>query len=54
MTLDQCWEVCETWYQGRLELDYVRPPLERFQAILRRAGLAGDAWSLSPPKVVDG
>lgn len=49
MTLDQCWTVSETWYEGRLELDYERPPLEHFQALLRSVQLEGDAWSLTPP-----
>jgi hypothetical protein len=49
MTLDQCWALSETWYEGRLDLDYLRPPLEHFQQLLSRAGLVGEAWSLSPP-----
>jgi hypothetical protein len=49
MTLDQCWAISETWYAGRLDLDYQRPPLDHFQRLLREARLVGDAWSLSPP-----
>jgi hypothetical protein len=48
MTLDQCWSISETWYEGRLDLDFERPPVDHFQALLRDAGLVGDAWSLSP------
>ena len=48
MTLDQCWSISETWYEGRLDVDYERPPVAHFQALLGAAGLAGDAWSLSP------
>jgi len=50
MTLDQCWHISETWYSGRLDLGYQRPPLDHFQRVLGRAGLIGDAWSLSPPR----
>ncbi len=49
MTLDQCWALSEAWYERRLELDYERPPLEHFQALLRSVQLEGDAWSLTPP-----
>lgn len=49
MRLDQCWGLCERWYAGRLELDYRRPPGDHFQRLLREAGLAGEAWSLTPP-----
>jgi hypothetical protein len=49
MTIDQCWAVSETWYEGRLDLGYLRPPLQRFQDILTSAGLRGDAWSLFGP-----
>ena len=48
MTLDQCWSISETWYEGRLDVDYERPPADHFQALLRGAGLVGDTWSLSP------
>jgi|GraSoi2013_100cm_1033763.scaffolds.fasta_scaffold199513_1 hypothetical protein len=51
MSLDQCWQVSETWYAGRLDLGYQRPALDDFQSLLRRAGLAGDAWSLRAPAV---
>jgi hypothetical protein len=50
MTLDQCWTISETWYAGRLDVDYQRPPLDHFQRLLREAGLVGEAWSLSPPR----
>jgi len=46
MTLDQCWSVSETWYAGRLAMNYQRMPLEHFQSLLREVGLVGDAWSL--------
>jgi hypothetical protein len=49
MTLDQCWQVSETWYAGRLDLGYQRPALDSFQSLLRGAGLTGDAWSLTVP-----
>ena len=48
MTLDQCWALSETWYEGRLDLDYQRPPHEHFQGLLRSVGLEGDTWSLTP------
>ena len=50
MTLDQCWAISETWYEGRLDLDYERPPLEHFQGLLRRVGLVGHTWALAPPR----
>jgi hypothetical protein len=46
MTLDQCWSLSRTWYAGRLDLDYRRPGVEHFQALLGAAGLVGDAWAL--------
>jgi hypothetical protein len=49
MTLDQCWTLSETWYAGRLDRHYQRPPLDSFQELLRRAGLVGEAWSLTGP-----
>ena len=49
MALDQCWTLSETWYEGRLDVDYERPPLEHFQRLLGHAGLVGEAWSLAPP-----
>ena len=49
MTLDQCWRLSRTWYEGRLDLDYERRPLDQSQALLGAMGLTGDAWSLSPP-----
>ena len=54
MTLDQCWAISETWYAGRLDLNYQRPPLDHFQRVLGGAGLVGDAWSLSPPNTRHG
>lgn len=50
MTLDQCWAISETWYEGRLDLDYERPPLAHFQGLLRGVGLVGDTWALEPPR----
>lgn len=49
MTLDQCWRLSATWYAGRLDAGYERPPAEHFQRLLRGVGLAGDAWSLAAP-----
>jgi hypothetical protein len=49
MTLDQCWTLSRTWYEGRLDLDFERRPLERSQALLGAVGLTGEVWSLSPP-----
>ena len=49
MTLDQCWAISETWYAGRLDPDYQRPPIDHFKRLLQGAGLVGEAWSLSPP-----
>ena len=49
MTLDQCWTLSETWYAGRLDRHYQRPRLDSFQELLRRAGLVGEAWSLTKP-----
>ncbi len=50
MTLNQCWALSESWYSGRLDLGYQRPPLDHFQRLLQDAGLVGDAWALSPPR----
>jgi hypothetical protein len=50
MTLDQCWALSRTWYEGRLDLDFERRPLERSQALLGAVGLTGEAWSLTPPR----
>ncbi len=52
MTLDQCWAISETWYRGRLEPGYRRPPLDHFQSLLAGVGLVGDLWSLTPPPTV--
>jgi len=49
MTLDQCWRLSRTWYEGRLDLDYERRPVDQSQALLGAVGLTGDAWSLSSP-----
>jgi hypothetical protein len=49
MTLDQCWAISETWYAGRLDLGYQRPPVEHYQSLLAGVGLVGNAWSLTPP-----
>jgi hypothetical protein len=49
MTLDQCWRLSRNWYEGRLDVEYERRPVDHFQALLGAAGLTGDAWSLSPP-----
>jgi hypothetical protein len=49
MTLDQCWIISETWYAGRLDVDYRRPAIDHLQSLLRRAGLGGDVWSLVRP-----
>ncbi len=49
MTVEQCWALSETWYAGRLDLGYRRPPLDTFQSLLQGVGLVGDAWSLTPP-----
>jgi len=38
MTLDQCWAISETWYAGRLGLDYQRPPLDYFSDFYRGLG----------------
>ena len=46
MTLDECWALSETWYEGRLGRDYQRPPREHFQRLLLEAGLVGEAWAL--------
>lgn len=54
MTLNQCWALSETWYEGRLTMDYARPPIDHFQALLRAVGLVGDAWSLSPAPSSEG
>jgi len=51
MTLSQCWALSETWYRGRLDIGYQRPPLDHFQRLLQQAGLVGDAWALSPPRL---
>jgi hypothetical protein len=37
------------WYEGRLALDYQRPPGPHYQALVAAAGLTGEAWSLTPP-----
>jgi hypothetical protein len=50
MTLDQCWALSATWYAGRLELGYQRPPADHFQRLLHGVGLVGDAWALSLPR----
>jgi hypothetical protein len=47
MTLDQCWAISETWYEGRLEPSYAPPAVAERQAVLARAGLAGPEWSLA-------
>jgi hypothetical protein len=49
MTLDQCWALSASWYAGRLDIGYQRPPLDHFQRLLHGVGLVGDVWSLSPP-----
>jgi len=49
MTLDQCWRLSRTWYEGRLDLGYQRRPVDQSQALLGAVGLTGDAWSLSSP-----
>ena len=49
MTLDQCWRLSRTWYEGRLDLDYERRPVDQSQALLGAVGLTGEAWTLSPP-----
>jgi hypothetical protein len=54
MTVQQCWRLSRTWYEGRLELGYQRRPVERSQALLGEAGLTGEEWSLVPPKVAGG
>lgn len=54
MTVDQCWTLGRTWYEGRLELGYERRPVERSQALLGEVGLTGDVWSLQPPRVAGG
>jgi hypothetical protein len=47
MTLDQCWTLSDGWYAGRLDRHYQRPPLDRFQELLNRAGLVGEGWLLT-------
>jgi hypothetical protein len=49
MTIDQCVSLSETWYEGRLEPGYERPPLDHYQGLLRSVGLVGEAWALTPP-----
>lgn len=46
LSLDQCWQLARHWYQGRLELDWLRPSVERMEAIFAEVGLAGPFWSL--------
>jgi hypothetical protein len=46
MSLDQCWAISETWYEGRLELAYRPPGIAERQAVFVRAGLVGPAWAL--------
>lgn len=48
MTLDQCWAVSATWYAGRLDLDWQRPPVQRYQALLREHGLVDPFWEIVP------
>jgi hypothetical protein len=49
MRLDHCWALSARWYEGRLDLDSQRPAGAHYQALLAGAGLAGEAWSLTPP-----
>jgi hypothetical protein len=46
MTVEQCWRLCERWYDRRLELDYEPPPTAARQAQLAAVGLFGPAWEL--------
>ncbi len=39
MTLDQCWEISATWYEGRLDEALRRRPVAAYQALLDGAGL---------------
>ena len=50
MTLDQCWRLSRTWYEGRLDQVYERRPIGQSQALLSAVGLTGDTFSLTPPR----
>jgi hypothetical protein len=47
MPIQQCGELAQKWYTGRLEHGWERPNVEDAQKLFESIGLSGAFWALS-------
>jgi hypothetical protein len=45
--MQTCWELAQSWYNGRLEHGWQRPDPAKIQQLFERLGLRGAFWDLS-------
>jgi len=46
VSLEQCWQLSQEWYPGRLEPDWRRMTAAETLAVFERVGLTGEFWTV--------
>ncbi len=46
MMIQKCWELAQSWYTGRLDVDWHRLNPQEMQQLFDRLGLKGSFWDL--------
>ncbi len=46
MSPEQCWQLAQAWYSGKLSPDWRRKTLEESEAMLASIGLTEPFWNL--------